>query len=64
MDCKSKTKTRLGSNYSYYQILIVEDTQPITYMRKQSESWIKSMSYRTASRSWYEDPRVSHHHTE
>ena len=51
MDCKNKTKTRLRSNYSYYQILIVEDAQPIVYVRKQSESWNKSMSHRTASRS-------------
>ena len=51
MDCKNKTKTRLRSNYSYYQILIVEDVQPITYKRKQSESWSKSMSHRTAFRS-------------
>ena len=34
-------KTRLGSNYSYYQILIVEDAQPITYVCNQSESWNK-----------------------
>ena len=51
MDCKNMTKTRLRSNYSYYQILIVEDTQPITYAHKQSESRNKSMSHRTASRS-------------
>ena len=51
MDCKKWTKTRLRSNYSYYQILIVEDTQPITYVREQSESWNKSMSHRTAYRS-------------
>ena len=31
-------KTRLGSNYSYYQILIVEDIQPITNMSLQCES--------------------------
>ena len=51
MNCKNKMKTRLRSNYSYYRILIVEDTQPITYECKQSESWNKSMSHRTASRS-------------
>ena len=50
MDCKIRMKTRLGSNYSYYRILIVEDVQPITYVCKQSESWNKSMSHRTASR--------------
>ena len=38
VDCKNKTKTRLGSNYSYYQILIVEDAQPITYVHKQE--WV------------------------
>ena len=43
-------KTRLRCNYSYYWILIVEDAQLITYVRKQSESWNKSMSHRTASR--------------
>ena len=26
MNCKYETKTRLRCNYSYYQILIVEDT--------------------------------------
>ena len=35
MDCKRKMKTRLRSNYSYYRILIVEDTQPIVYRCKQ-----------------------------
>ena len=35
LDCKRETKTRLGSNYSYYAILIVEESQPITYRCKQ-----------------------------
>ena len=35
MDCKRRMKTRLRSNYSYYTILIVEDTQPIVYEHKQ-----------------------------
>ena len=51
MDCKKETKTRLGSNYSYYQILIVEDAQPITYVHNHGESWNKSMSHHTASRA-------------
>ena len=35
MDCKRRTKTRLRSNYSYYTILIVEDTQSIAHEYKQ-----------------------------
>ena len=35
LDCKREMKTRLGSNYSYYMILIVEESQPITYRCKQ-----------------------------
>ena len=33
--CKKGMKTRLWSDYSYYMILIVEETQPIRYMHKQ-----------------------------
>ena len=51
MNCKSKMKTRLRSNYSYYRILIVEDAQPITYICKPGESWNKSMSHRAAFRA-------------
>ena len=34
LDCKKGMKTRLGSNYSYYAILIVEESQPVTNGRK------------------------------
>ena len=35
VNCKIRAKTRLGSNYSYYAILIVEESQPIVYGHKQ-----------------------------
>ena len=35
LDCKNRTKTRLRSNYSHYVILIVEESQPVTYEHKQ-----------------------------
>ena len=35
VDCKIGAKTRLGSNYSYYAILIVEEPQLIVYEDKQ-----------------------------
>ena len=51
VDCKIRVKTRLGSNYSYYVILIVEESQP-EYMRTNRDtSRIRSMSHRIAFRA-------------